>query len=359
MDDRQRFIACVRGEPVDRPPFWLFWSPWGHTLRRWEREGKPPQLDHRLPFGPDLIPRALPVNTGPCPPIVHTVLAEDADFFTFIDDWGIKRRDYKHGESMSEFLEFPVKDRQDWLRFRDRWLNPDDPARLAGNWRELGREWMAQGCPIQLGDFPSAGIFGPYRWLLGDELGLVAFHTMPELVHEIMDHLTSLYLSVFEQVVAEIRVDQIHFWEDMCYRGGPLISPRMWEGFMGPCYRRIRAFADRYDIPVISVDTDGDPDKITPAMIRAGVNFLFPMEVAAGCDVNDWQRRYPTLAMMGGIDKRLLSEGPEAIDRELERIRPAIERGRYIPDLDHLVPDNVSWENYCYYARALKRLVGK
>ena len=30
-----------------------------------------------------------------------------------------------------------------------------------------------------------------------------------------------------------------------------------------------------------------------------------------------------------------------------------------IPDLDHLVPDDVAWEHYCDYAHALKRLVGK
>jgi uroporphyrinogen decarboxylase len=62
---------------------------------------------------------------------------------------------------------------------------------------------------------------------------------------------------------------------------------------------------------------------------------------------------------MGGIDKRVLAEGPAAIDRELARIRPAVEKGRYIPDLDHLVPDDVSWDNYLYYTQALKRLVGK
>jgi hypothetical protein len=107
------------------------------------------------------------------------------------------------------------------------------------------------------------------------------------------------------------------------------------------------------------VDTDGNPDLIAGPMIRAGVNLLFPMEVAAGCDVNVWRAKYPTLGMMGGIDKRALAEGPAAIDRELARIAPAVAKGRYIPDLDHLIPDDVSWENYCYYAEALKRLVGK
>jgi hypothetical protein len=89
------------------------------------------------------------------------------------------------------------------------------------------------------------------------------------------------------------------------------------------------------------------------------VNYLFPVEVTAGCDINEWQVKYPTLGLMGGIDKRALAQGPEAIDQELRRIQPAVERGRYIPDLDHLIPDDVSWENYCYYAEVLKKLVGK
>ena len=92
-------------------------------------------------------------------------------------------------------------------------------------------------------------------------------------------------------------------------------------------------------------------------MIASGVNLLFPMEVAAGCDVNEWCRRYPTLAFMGGIDKRALALGPQAIDQELERIRPAIALGRYIPDLDHLVPDDVSWDNYCYFSIQLKKMI--
>ena len=91
-------------------------------------------------------------------------------------------------------------------------------------------------------------------------------------------------------------------------------------------------------------------------MIDAGVNLLFPMEVAAGCDVNEWRNKFPGLGMMGGIDKRALASGFDAIDCELERIRPALESGRYIPSLDHLIPDDVSWQNYAYFARKLKQM---
>lgn len=359
MTDRERFIACVLGEPVDRPPYWLFWGPWGSTWARWQSEKPENITDHRSSFGPDQPPVTVPVNCGPCPQVERRVLEDTADFVVHTDTWGIVRRDTKHGESMPQFLEFPVKGRTDWELYKEERLNPDSPERTAGNWRESCQEWIRRGYPLQLGYFPDVGVFGALRWLLGDEECLIAFYTMPDLVHEIMDHMTSIYLTVFEVVAAEVQIDVIHIWEDMCGRQGPLISPTHWQDFMGPNYRRIKAFADQHSIPILSVDTDGDPDLITPVMMDSGVNYLFPMEVAAGCDVNAWRERYPALGMMGGIDKRALAEGPKAIDVELERIRPAIDKGRYIPDLDHLIPSDVSWDNYSYYAQKLKELVGK
>ena len=359
MTDRERFIAHILGQPVDRPPYWLYWGLWETTHRRWLTEGMPDGADYRALFGSDVTPQILPVNCGPCPPIEPTVIEEDDEFVVHTDAWGIVRKDFKDHVSMSMFLDFPIKDRADWQQFKERWLDPGDPARLEGNWRVQCARWQAQDTPIQLGSYPSVGLYGTLRWLLGDKECLLAFYTMPDLVHEIMDHMTDIYLTVFEQVVREVQVDVIHMWEDMCARHGPLISPAFWDEFMGPNYRRIKAFAERHEIPVLSVDTDGDPNLLAGRMLRDGVNLLFPMEVAAGCDVNEWQARYPTLGMLGGIDKRALAAGPAAIDRELARIRQALERGRYIPALDHLVPDDVSWENYGYYGRALKKLVGK
>jgi len=363
MTDRERFVACMLGEAVDRPPYWLFWAPWPTTWQRWRAEGMPAEMesyaDVRAHFAAECPPCVLPVNVGPCPAIEREVIEETDEFVTFTDGWGIKRRDFKGHQSMSEFIEFPVKGRADWQAFRERWLDPDDPRRLAGPWRERAAEWSARGRPLQLGYYPDCGMYGSLRWLLGDEECLLAFYDDPALVHEIMEHMTDVYVTVFEKVASEVQVDVIHIWEDMAGRQGPLISPAMWEEFMGPCYRRIKALADRRGIPIISVDTDGRPHDIVPPMRAAGVNYLFPIEVAAGCDVVAMQRMFPHLGMMGGIDKRALAGGPGAIDRELERIRPAVEAGRYVPDLDHLIPDDVSWESFRHYADALAKLVGR
>ncbi len=87
MTDRERFVACLLGEPVDRPPYWLFWSPWATTWARWEREGKPAEArNHRSSFNADQPPLSVPVNCGPCPRMERRILDESEDFGD--SDWG-------------------------------------------------------------------------------------------------------------------------------------------------------------------------------------------------------------------------------------------------------------------------------
>jgi uroporphyrinogen decarboxylase len=362
MSPRERYIKTLLGQKVDRVPFLLSWGPWPQTWQRWKREGMPAEFkdygDVRRFFEADQTHLGVGVNVGPCPRRERTVLEETDEYVIFIDSWGIRRRDYKGGMSMSEFMSFPVKSRSDWERFRDEFLNPDDPRRIECDLDALAREAQATGAPVRLGGFPDTSTFGIVRWLLGDEEGLLAFYLQPELVHEIIDHMCDIYINVWEKAARRVRVDEIHIWEDFCGKQGPLISPQHWQEFCSPTYGRIKSFADRHGIPLISVDTDGWADPAIPVMMQAGMNVLEPWEVAAGNDINQARRKFPDLGMMGGIDKRELAKGPEAIDRELERIAPAIATGRYIPELDHLIPDDVSWPNYSHFARKLREVIG-
>jgi len=84
-----------------------------------------------------------------------------------------------------------------------------------------------------------------------------------------------------------------------------------------------------------------------------------PFEVAAGCDVVAIGEKYPSLVVMGGIDKRVLARGPAAIDKMVERILPAMRaRGGYIPTCDHGVPEEVSLADYRHYRKRCVELGG-
>jgi hypothetical protein len=56
--------------------------------------------------------------------------------------------------------------------------------------------------------------------------------------------------------------------------------------------------------------------------------------------------------------ERALAADPDAIDRELERIRPAVEAWESIPAMDHSVPPDVSWENFQYYLKRRAEILG-
>ena len=87
------------------------------------------------------------------------------------------------------------------------------------------------------------------------------------------------------------------------------------------------------------------------------MNVMSPFEIAAGNDVVAMGRKHPDLVMSGGIDKRVLAAGKDAIDEYLERvIPPMVKRGGYAPTCDHGVPDNVAYADYMHYRRRIMEL---
>lgn len=123
-----------------------------------------------------------------------------------------------------------------------------------------------------------------------------------------------------------------------------------------PCYDRIVAFARQHRIPIISVDTDGDCALVTPVFLRHGINSMFPFEVQAGCDIRQYRKQYPELGIWGGLDKRALALGREAIDGQIALAAEMARHGRFIPQWDHLIPPDVSWSNFVYACDRLREV---
>jgi hypothetical protein len=83
------------------------------------------------------------------------------------------------------------------------------------------------------------------------------------------------------------------------------------------------------------------------------------MEVAAGNDIVALRETYgDRLAFRGGVDKRAIAAGGTVIRREVERLRPVVESGGYVPSCDHGVPPDISWAAFQDYALLLAELTG-
>jgi uroporphyrinogen decarboxylase len=98
---------------------------------------------------------------------------------------------------------------------------------------------------------------------------------------------------------------------------------------------------------------------LIPVWIDAGINCNSPQEVAAGNDLPAYRTKYGTkMAYRGGVDKRAMAKGGQAIRSEMTRLRPVIHAGGYIPGCDHGIPHDVSWPNFVEYCRLLAEATG-
>lgn len=354
----ERVVRCLTGEPVDHVPFGvgLGWNPWGDTLDQWRRQSGLPDLDLARDLRYERSFANPEIYLGLYPAIKEMeVLSDEGEYLIVRDVRGVLMRTRKDGASIPEWLDNPVKTESDWERLKERGLRIEEPGRVAEDWDAFRARLKATGEAVQVGWFPY-GVFGTPRDLLGVENLLVAYYDQPELIRDMMEHLTSLWLWVYERVAAEVQIDHIHIWEDMSGKQGSLISPRMVEEFMMPCYDRIHAFAEAHGVRLMTVDTDGDCSELLPVMMAHGLNGMLPFEVQAGNDIREYRKRYPTLGIIGGLDKRALAGTLADVDVEIERAREMLKHGRYIPGFDHLIPPDAKWANMEHAAQEIRRL---
>jgi uroporphyrinogen decarboxylase len=178
-------------------------------------------------------------------------------------------------------------------------------------------------------------------------------------MHDILDTLCDLWIDLYTRVQQNIQLDWFFIWEDMCFKSGPLISPALFREFLLPRYQRLTSALRQNGCKHIMVDSDGDMRQLVPLWLEGGVNITFPWETQFGLDITEVRRQYPKLGIIGGVNKFALAHGREAIDKELEKVPFMLESGRYIPGLDHGVPNDVSWDDYRYFNERLRELIWK
>ena len=361
MTNRERYIACAIGKPIDRTPFPLFrFGMWGETYDAWRNQGiDDPWTAWKDGFGFD--PPVICINPNVVkslfyPPIESKILERRGDVLVMQDSTAQIVERMADTDSLPRIIKPWVSDMEDWKKLKKERLDPNSPGRFPENWKERVEAWKKIDAPIQIGAYP-CGLYGTLRDLMGVEESLYAFYDDPDLVHAVMDDLTDFWLAIFEKICADVQVDVIHIWEDMSGKHGSLISPDVIREFMLPNYRKIRAFADAHNIPIVQVDTDGDCEMLIPLFYEAGINMMLPFECTEKMDVCRLRAEYPYMAMEGGIDKNKVAKGHAECDKELERIRPLLGKPGYFPTLDHLIPPEMSFDDYAYFVRKLRAMV--
>ena len=369
MNHLERFLAVMEYKTVDRVPNWELGA-WPQTQERWEQEGLDPTSLHWHWFPGEsalgMDPREFIYFRGEMVPhFEEEVLSEDERTQTLRDRRGRIRRALKEGVvngarmSMDQYIDFPVHTMEDWLQIKKR-FEPSSPQRYEPNWQQLRvLGWRNRQHPLIFA--PNGGTVGFYwaaRELMGTEGLSYAWYDHPALLHDMMESHADFLVEAIRPVLAHTSVEYVCLNEDMSMKTGPLLSPRTYREFIFPRLKRVIEYYKAHGVRYVAIDTDGNPEALIPLLLDAGVDVIWPLERAADQDPVRLRRKYgQSLRLWGGVDKRVLAQGPQAIDAHLRALSPLIEEGGFIPSVDHTVPPDISWPNFQHYLSSKQKLL--
>jgi hypothetical protein len=388
---RELFHKIMSFEPCSRTLKWEF-GYWVGVLKRWHREGleKTPDFNDNLVYGDELVGPGFPTGSPSMdgkvpeqesevrnyyyldeewtlapydywifPKFEHQIFYENDVYIEYRGSNGIKQKAYKDNSSMPMFLDYPVKNRKDWQNLKKERLDIECIEKRFISDEDRFVKWSKSRTKV-LGLFDNpVGFFGCLRWLIGEKNLFTLYYDDPGLIKDILQHLCRLWMLMAEHLTAKIEFDIAIFWEDMAGRQGSLISPLIFKEFMTPLYKELIGFLRTRGIKFFNVDCDGNIISLIPLFLEAGITSMYPFEQQAGNDIAEIRQKYPKLGIMGGIDKNILRKGKQYIDMELQKVPYLIEKGGYIPYIDHMIPPDSSWENFKYYRNKLNNIIEK
>lgn len=355
--------------------------PWTLTIDRWNKEGLPGKItpDYVYPKAEDRSRRYF--NDTFTEPVYEyeqflgfdgvkriafripfkcfdeQVLEDNEDYTIRLDEDGWERKYYKKRDLVDE-LKPVVETEEDWYNLKEKiekelelYCTDEKLKEIYGKYAEGHKN----------GDFSirfrASGFFWTPRELMGVEAHLMAFYEEPELMHEINSFILEKYMEYFDKIFDIIQPEVILFEEDLSGANGPMISPAMFDEFMGTYYAKLIPFLKSKGVKNVFVDTDGDFRILIPNFLKTGVDGFLPMDVNAGMDIVEVRKEFPNVKFIGAYNKLVIAEGKEAIDAEFARLLPVIRQGGYVPGSDHQVAPSTSFENYQYFIKKLKEVM--
>jgi hypothetical protein len=256
---------------------------------------------------------------------------------------------------MPHFEAYPVRDRASWDFYRER-MTPG-PRWPADRLEAACRRFEDRRAPLCV---DAGKTWGRLRDLVGPETACTILYDDPELAHEIIDWHTGMIEEHVFPLVERLRPEIVGTSEDCCFNHGMFFSPAHFEEFCAPFYRKLGGLARACGTDMVAVDTDGRLAEILPLLEACGVNAVHPCEAKAGNDLLDLGRRHPQFIFLGWLEKECLNEGQEAgIRAEIAaKVPPLLSRGRFFPNIDHLIQPLATFGNLCRFMTELHEATG-
>ncbi len=380
MTNRERALAVLRYEDYDRLPL-VHFGYWRETLDKWAAEGhisealakshgdgNPADCELNALLGWDFNWQCMfSPHDGLRPPFERKLIRtlEDGTEHIMNGDGVVLCRKPGAGSIPAE-ISHTLTDRRSWeeqYKFRYEWCEERVTARrvLVNDrmvpFSEGGLEFLRDGERDYMYGLHCGSLFGHIRNIVGVEGSSYIYCDDEELYTELIDTNAELcYRNTKHALESGAKFDFAHFWEDICFKNGPLVIPRVFDEKVGPHYKRITDLVQQYGIDIVSLDCDGKIDALIPTWLNNGVNTMFPIEVGTwDASIAPWRERYGReLRGVGGMNKNVFARDRAAVDAEIERLRLLIELGGYIPCPDHRLPPGAEWDLVKYYCEKMR-----
>jgi len=334
MTARERVMATLNGEPVDRVPIFDIIQ---HKQLIEHVTGEKLTFENGMELLLATIRECLDVVRGICPPMPERTWRAD-DGFVYRQEWWTVwtiERPFNDTKSLCEFIRRDI----DVIRA----AHPDDMYTFAGQsdvWGKSDTSPLEHYRKLQeklenVVVFPAespVGLDTAYH-RAGFELFCYAYADEPELVSEWLEVINLHEVErVHRSADADLAPVALVF-ADIADKNGPMFSPAFLRREMFPRLARLVDAWHAHGVKVIW-HSDGDYISLLDDFKAAGVDGINPIEKLAGVDhLKVTREGWPDFTLMGGIDcSNLLPFGTKdettaAVKHALDITKPG---GRYI-----------------------------
>ena len=349
MTTYERLTRMYAHKEADRVP--ITDGPWGSTIERWRKEGMPKDMDFADYFGLDKL-RAIHADNSPRYP--EQTIEETEEYRVWKTKWGATLKTWKHSGGVPEFLDFTIVSPDTWADAKKR-MTPDRDRIDWENLKKNYKKWRDNGDWVTT--YFWFGFDVTHSWTVGTERLLMALITDPEWCVDMFNHFLDVDIALYEMVWdAGYKFDEVHWPDDMGYKGHQFFSLKMYRELLKPVHKRACDWAHSKGIKT-RLHSCGDVRPMIPDLIEIGIDMLNPLEVKAGMDPIVLKKQYgDKLAFHGGLNA-VLYETPEKMWEEMKRVVPVMKKnGGYMLSSDHSVPQNVSLEEFRQFVELGKKL---
>ena len=351
MTARERIKAAFSHSKPDRiPRYEIFFDAFVQTWR--ERMGIPEDTDIYDHYSKIDIGTILASQEGPFPE--QKASREDGENRYVRDSWGRLTRHSKTGK-LFEVVDTLVKEKSelDRLEFRDpRHEERADLVDLETETEQASRRFA----PVS----GVMGLFMPAYYLRGEVNLLMDLMDDEGFSHALIGRIGDFITALGECVLARTGTWDTALWvyDDFGFNQGPLISPRTFETFFLPVYKRMISYWKSKGLANVILHYDGNCWAILDMLIDAGFTGIQGTYPGARMSIPEVKSRYgEKLILIGGMcNTTVLAPGPkDKIEGAVSSIAEVARDGGVVIGA-HSIEEDIPAENYDYYYSVLEEI---